>query len=89
MSPAEVVEALLVIAARCEEVGRDAASLQVSVHIWNESLGKAGAARVDLLAGYREAGVSRVIGLVRASARSDDALESLVEDARAVGVEFA
>ena len=38
---------------------------------------------------YREAGVSRVMGLVRASATTDEALESLVEDARAAGVEFA
>ena len=52
-------------------------------------LNKTGAARVDLLAGFREAGVSRVIGLVRASATTDEALESLVEDARAAGVEFA
>ena len=48
-----------------------------------------GAARVDRLAGYRELGVSRVMGLLRASARSDEALESLVEDARAAGVELA
>ena len=29
------------------------------------------------------------MGLVRASATTDEALESLVEDARAAGVEFA
>ena len=45
--------------------------------------------RVDLLAAYRELGVSRVIGLVRDSAANDDALESLVEDARAAGAELA
>ena len=50
---------------------------------------EAGRPRVDLLAGYREAGVSRVMGLVRDSATTDEALESLVEDARAAGVEFA
>ena len=37
----------------------------------------------------RDAGVSRVMGLVRASATTDDALESLAEDARAAGVELA
>ena len=47
-----------------------------------------GAPRVDLLAAYRGAGVSRVMGLVRESVRSDEALGSLVEDARAAGVEF-
>jgi len=89
MSPTEVVGALPVIAARCEEVGRDPASLSVSAHVWNEVLNRTGAARVDLLAGFREAGVSRVIGLVRASATTDEALESLVQDARAAGVAFA
>ena len=88
MSPADVAEALPVVRSRCEEIGRDPATLPISVHIWTEDLEKAGAARVDRLAGFTELGVSRVMGLLRASARSDDALESLVEDARAAGVEL-
>jgi F420-dependent oxidoreductase-like protein len=88
LSPAEVVEALPVIASRCEEIGRDPASLPVSVHIWSGSTAPTGAARTDLLAGYREVGVKRVMGLIRASALTDEALESLAEDARAAGVEL-
>jgi len=88
LSPAEVTEALPVIASRCGEIDRDPASLRVSVHIWSETTAVTGAPRIDLLAGYRTAGVSRVMGLVRASARSDEALESLAEDARAAGVEL-
>jgi F420-dependent oxidoreductase-like protein len=34
LSPAEVADALPVIAARCEEIDRDPASLPVSVHLW-------------------------------------------------------
>ena len=89
MDAAEVVAALPVIAQRCAEVDRDPATLPVSVHVWGEAIGKRGQARVDRLAAYREAGVSRVMGLVRATAQTDEALESLVEDARAAGVEFA
>jgi len=89
MEPGDVVKALPVIAARCAVVDRDPTTLRVSVHLWNEMLARGGRARVDRLAAYREAGVSRVIGLVRASAETDEALESLVEDARAAGVEFA
>jgi F420-dependent oxidoreductase-like protein len=89
LSPAEVVEALPVIRSRCEEIDRDPATLPVSVHLWGESIAAGGAARIDLLAAYREAGVSRVMGLLRASARTDEALELLVEDARAAGVAFA
>ena len=89
MDAAEVVAALPVIAQRCAEVDRDPATLPVSVHVWGEAIGKRGQARVDRLAAYREAGVSRVMGLVRATAQTDEALESLVEDARAAGVELA
>jgi len=89
MSPAEVVEALPLIRSRCEEIGRDPATLPVSVHIWSEELGRTGAQRVDLLAGYVEAGVSRVMGLDQAVTTSDEALEALAEDARAAGVELA
>ena len=88
LSPSEVAEALPVIANRCEEVDRDPATLPVSVHLWGEDIAEGGAVRVDRLAAYRAAGISRVMGLVRDSARTDEALESLVEDARAAGVEF-
>ena len=84
LSPSEVAEALPVIANRCEEVDRDPATLPVSVHLWGEDIAEGGAVRVDRLAAYRAAGISRVMGLVRDSARTDEALE----DARAAGVEF-
>ncbi len=89
MSPAEVAEALPVIRSRCEEVDRDPATLPVSVHLWGENISAGGASRVELLAGYRELGVSRVMGLLRESADSDEPLIALVEDARAAGLELA
>ena len=87
-TPAEVAEALPIIRGRCEEIGRDPATLAVSIHLWGEHLVQSGAPRIDLLAGYRELGVRRVMGLVRDTARTDDALESLAEDARAAGIEM-
>jgi F420-dependent oxidoreductase-like protein len=89
MTPAEVTEALPTIRARCDEIGRDPATLPVSVHIWAETNEQTGAPRVDLLAGYRDAGIGRVMTLVRASARTDEALESLAEDARTAGIALA
>src|SRR6476659_2263140 len=89
MSPADVVEALPVIRARCEEVSRDPAPLPISVHMWGEHIAEAGRARIDRLAGFADAGVSRVMGLLRASAQTDEALASLAEDARAAGVSLA
>ena len=87
MSPDEVTEALPVIRARCVEIDRDPATLTVSVHVWGEDLGGGGQARVDRLAAYREVGVSRVMGLIRETATSDEVLPALIEDARQAGVE--
>jgi F420-dependent oxidoreductase-like protein len=89
MTPAEVEDALPTIRARCAEIGRDPASLSVSVHVWWEQLVETGAARSDLLARYRELGISRVIGLVRETADSDEALAVWADDCRAAGAELA
>ena len=89
LSPSEVGEALPVIRNRCQEIGRDPATLAVSVHVQRPIIDRAGSARIELLTAYREMGVSRVMGLVRESARTDEALDSLVEDARAAGLELA
>jgi len=89
MSPDEVGEALPVIRTRCEEIDRDPATLAVSVHVWGEDLGVGGQARVDRLAAYRGLGVSRVMGLIRETATSDEILPVLIEDAREAGVELA
>ena len=83
----ELPEALEVLAARCAEVDRDPASLPVSVHIWWEQLDAAGS-RAELLAAYREAGVSRVMTLVRAAARDPDELDRFREDCVAAGAEL-
>ena len=88
LTPAETAAALPVIASRCEEVGRDPSTLPVSVHLMREPLRPTGAPRVELLAGYADLGVSRVMGLNLDTARTDEALIALAEDARAAGVEI-
>ncbi len=88
-SPAEVAEALPVIRSRCEEIGRDPASLRLSVHIWQGKVAPPGQARIDQLGGYREVGVDRVMAMIRTSTTSDEALESFAADARAAGAELA
>ena len=89
MSPAEIAEALPVIRGRCEEIGRDPASLHLSVHIWQGSVAAPGQARVDQLAAYRDVGVDRVITMIRASTTSDEALASFAADARTAGATLA
>jgi F420-dependent oxidoreductase-like protein len=85
MTPAEIAEALPIVASRCEEIGRDPETLSLSVHVWHEQLREPGQQRVDLLGAYLRLGLSRVIGMIRESVDSDDALALFAEDARAAG----
>lgn len=89
LDPEEVLAALPTIRARCEEIDRDPATLRLSVNINRDVVRHGGQQRVDLLGGYREAGVDRVMGLLLESVRDDEPLLSLAEDARSAGVEFA
>ena len=86
MRPADVREVMPIIAERCREAGRDPVTLKVSVHWWAERLPSDPR---KLLEGYREAGVSRVMGLVRASATDDEALPALRAAAIDAGATFA
>lgn len=80
-------DAMPIIRQRCEEIGRDPDTLKVSAHIWWAKLDEA-PSRAALLAAYREAGVSRVMTMVRASAQDPGALEAFREDALEAGAEL-
>jgi F420-dependent oxidoreductase-like protein len=88
MSPAEVADAMPTIRARCEEIDRDPGSLRVSVHIWWESLTRSGQQRADMVREYERLGASRLIGMIRESVESDDALAHWADDARAGGADL-
>jgi F420-dependent oxidoreductase-like protein len=85
LSPAEIRIALPVIRARCEEIGRDPATLRLSVNIGRDTFKVAGPSRVELLAAYRDLGIVRIMGLIQACATSDEPLESLAADVRDAG----
>jgi F420-dependent oxidoreductase-like protein len=70
--PEEIADARRVIAERCVEIGRDPATLVVSVHIWWEAV--SGLDPAPLIEAYRVAGVDRVMTLVREAAHEVDAL---------------
>lgn len=88
LSPEEVVEARPVIDSRCGEIGRDPATLRLSVNIGRPQSSPVGAPRVDLLRRYADTGVDRVMTLVRACADDDGALERFAEDCVAAGAEL-
>ncbi|MEO5964675.1 MAG: LLM class flavin-dependent oxidoreductase [Candidatus Limnocylindrales bacterium] len=87
-APAEVVAARPVIASRCAEIGRDPATLRLSVNIGRSDSEPEGAPRIDLLRRYADAGVDRVMTLIRASATDEGALERFAQDCRAAGCEL-
>jgi alkanesulfonate monooxygenase SsuD/methylene tetrahydromethanopterin reductase-like flavin-dependent oxidoreductase (luciferase family) len=91
LTPAELREALPVIRSRCEEIGRDPDSLAVSLHAWwgEPAWSTAGDRRSAYLSELAELGLSRVIGLLQASADSDEPILALAEDARAASVTLA
>jgi F420-dependent oxidoreductase-like protein len=88
MPPADVQEALPVIAERCIEIGRDPATLRVSVHIWWELMPASQPAMTALLREYADLGISRVQTLARTAVTDIGALQLLAEAAVDAGVEM-
>jgi F420-dependent oxidoreductase-like protein len=84
-TPEEVVAARPVIDSRCAEVGRAPSTLRLSVNIGRDASAVEGPERVALLRRYADAGVDRVMTLVRASADDDGALVRFADDCRAAG----
>jgi hypothetical protein len=85
--PADVERAIPVIAERCEEIGRDPASLAVSVHIWGEP-GEVptGAARQERYLEYAGLGVSRVMVQGFSGVNDPRSLELLIDDCAGAGI---
>lgn len=87
LMPAEVEAALPVIMARCEEIGRDPATLRVSVHLWGTPADVApGQQRRDRLRDYANLGLSRTILQGFAGIRDEAVLDAIAEDCAAVGI---
>ena len=63
--------------------------LDISVHMWWDHIKAEGQERVDRLAGFRELGVNRVMGLVPGGADSDEPIEMFAAAARESGAEMA
>ncbi len=86
LTPDETERALPVIASRCEEIGRDPASLGVSVHIWGLPDTAPGPARRDLLRAYRDLGLRRVMLQGFGAVADPGLLERIAEDCAALGM---
>lgn len=88
LTPEEVTDARPVIASRCEEIGRDPATLRLSVNIGRPASAIEGGPRIDLLRRYANAGVVRVMTLIKVCAADEGALERFAEDCLAAGCDL-
>lgn len=95
VAPGRLPDALATIRQRCEEVGRDPATLRVSVHLWLRDTdwlrdtGEDELTHLELLERYADAGIHRVMGLVPGCTGDSEALPRFLDAARAAGVELA
>lgn len=80
------MRAMPVIASRCQEIGRDPATLRVSVHVWGRPDVPAGAARRERLRAYRDAGVARVMLQGFGAVSDPGLLERIADDCAALGL---
>jgi alkanesulfonate monooxygenase SsuD/methylene tetrahydromethanopterin reductase-like flavin-dependent oxidoreductase (luciferase family) len=87
MPPHEVPEAMDAISRLCTSVGRDPATLRVSVHVWWEQWSQA--EPEALIEAYRATGIHRLMTLIREAAWDDGALEAFRDVAVRAGAEIA
>jgi F420-dependent oxidoreductase-like protein len=86
MTPDDLREALPVIRQRCEEIGRDPASLSVSVHLWRKDEERNRREPLsELLPAYAELGVASVMALLPGVEDSDEPLQEYLEVGRRAG----
>jgi alkanesulfonate monooxygenase SsuD/methylene tetrahydromethanopterin reductase-like flavin-dependent oxidoreductase (luciferase family) len=87
LMPAQVRDALPVIRERCEEIGRDPASLRVSVYLWGPPADvRPGTERVERLLEFAETGLDRAIVQGFMGTTDPAALDALIEDCLASGL---
>ena len=87
LMPDEVARALPIIAERCKEIGRDPASLRVSVFVWGRPAETApGRERRGRIREYESLGISRLILQGFAATTQPGLLASMADDGAAVGV---
>lgn len=82
----DIARRMIEVRARCEEEGRDPATLRFSLYMRDEDARDPGARRVDLLAGYAEIGLARVVAFPTRWSPTVDAQASFADDCRAAGV---
>jgi alkanesulfonate monooxygenase SsuD/methylene tetrahydromethanopterin reductase-like flavin-dependent oxidoreductase (luciferase family) len=89
LEPDEVRLALPVARQRCEEEGRDPATLRISLYCRDADARADGQARVDRLGAYAELGLNRLVAFPSRWDTSEDGLASFAADCGAAGIALA
>jgi F420-dependent oxidoreductase-like protein len=89
LSPGEIRDRIVAVRQRCEDEGRDPATLRFSLYARDEEMRDAGQPRVDALGAYRDVGLDRIVCFPTRWAPSTETQEAFAEDVRAAGIELA
>ena len=77
------------IRARCEEIGRDPATLKVSLYCRDEDVKEAGQARVDYVGRCAKVGLDRIVAFPTRWEPAAETQARFAEDCRTAGIELA
>lgn len=86
LDPDELVPRMAEVRTRCEEEGRDPATLRFSLYTKDEQMRNAGQARVDIMARFAEIGLDRVVCFPTRWTPTLDAQAAFAEDCLAAGL---
>ena len=73
---------------RCEEIGRDPATLRLSMYVADPEVRDAGAKRIDTIARLAEIGLDRLVAFPTRWSPTGEAQAAFAEDVRAAGIEL-
>jgi F420-dependent oxidoreductase-like protein len=82
----EIAKRMAAVRARCEVEGRDPATLRFSLYVRDEDVSSAGQARIDLLGGFAEIGLDRLVAFPTRWSPTAEAQAAFAEDVRAAGL---
>ncbi len=88
-SPEQVAETIPVIHQRCEEEGRDPATLRVSLYARDDDVREPGPARIDYMARLQELGLTRLVAFPPRWGPDTDTQAAFAEDCRSAGLQMA
>jgi F420-dependent oxidoreductase-like protein len=89
LEPDDVAERMVDVRRRCEEQGRDPATMRFSLYERDERMRDAGQARVDRIGRFAEIGLDRLVAFPTRFAPTLEAQAAFAEDCRAAGISLA